>query len=246
MAQVEAVGEQHPPRHRRDDRRTRRTSRCPAGSRTGRGCSCACATTSDADSSTIGISRRGCSSARSVLRMIDGSGGLAALLHARSSLLHHARSDGAGHAGARRFGRRNRDRSAEIAAGRPSGGVLWREEAGALNPLPRARRDHHGRQRPLGAARGGCRASTGHRQGAEAVRDVVRAARELGRPRADAVRVLRAELGAPADEVADLMQLLRDFVVDERAEIWTRGIRLIDDRRRRRGCRRSCAGRSTR
>ena len=41
-------------------------------------------------------------------------------------------------------------------------------------------RDHHGRQRPLGEQAAACRASAGHRAGAEAVRKTFRAAVEAG------------------------------------------------------------------
>src|SRR5436305_3949695 len=72
----------------------------------------------------------------------------------------------------------NRDRSPGSAPPGRREGVLWREE-GALNQLPEhvaIIMDGNGR---WAAARGGARAD-GHREGAEAVRRVVRAARELG------------------------------------------------------------------
>ena len=75
------------------------------------------------------------------------------------------------------------------------------------------------------AARGGARAD-GHRQGAEAVRRVVRAAREL-RIRCLTLYAFSAQNWArPAAEVAALMRLLLRFVVEERAELMARGIRL--------------------
>src|SRR3982750_2979817 len=67
----------------------------------------------------------------------------------------------------------------------------------------------------------------GHRKGAVAVREVVRAAREAG-VRALTLYAFSAQnWNRPPDEVAALMQLLRDYVLEERAEIMDNGIRLI-------------------
>ena len=76
------------------------------------------------------------------------------------------------------------------------------------------------------AARGGAR-SDGHRQGADAVRRTVRAARELGIPHLTLYAFSEQNWQRPAPEVADLMRLLRRFVLEERAELAARGIRLI-------------------
>src|SRR6185295_8844304 len=76
------------------------------------------------------------------------------------------------------------------------------------------------------AARGSSRAD-GHRQGAEAVRRVVRAARELGIRYLTLYAFSEQNWQRPAPEVADLMQLLRRFVLEERAELSARGIRLV-------------------
>src|ERR1700743_3084209 len=66
----------------------------------------------------------------------------------------------------------------------------------------------------------------GHRKGADAVREVVRAARETG-SRALALYSFSAHNGErPLDEVKALMELLRDYVIGERTEIMENGIRL--------------------
>ena len=75
-------------------------------------------------------------------------------------------------------------------------------------------------------ARGGTRAD-GHRQGAEAVRRTVRAARELGIRYLTLYAFSAQNWQRPAAEVADLMQLLLRFVHEERAELAARGIRLV-------------------
>jgi undecaprenyl diphosphate synthase len=67
----------------------------------------------------------------------------------------------------------------------------------------------------------------GHRKGAVAVREVVRAAREVGL-KAISLYAFSAQNGdRPPDEVATLMQLLRDYVIDERDEIMDNDIRLV-------------------
>src|SRR4029079_400128 len=66
----------------------------------------------------------------------------------------------------------------------------------------------------------------GHRQGAKAVREVVRAAGEIGL-RARTLYAFSAQnWQRPADEVATLMQLLRDYCIEERDEIMDTEIRL--------------------
>src|SRR3954469_24430461 len=67
----------------------------------------------------------------------------------------------------------------------------------------------------------------GHRQGAVAVRDVVRAAREVGLRALTLYAFSAQNWQRPPEEVATLMQLLRDYVIDERDEIMDNGIRLI-------------------
>jgi undecaprenyl diphosphate synthase len=75
------------------------------------------------------------------------------------------------------------------------------------------------------SARGGARAD-GHRQGAEAVRRVVRASREIGIPCLTLYAFSAQNWQRPPAEVVALMHLLHRFVVDERAELLARGIRL--------------------
>jgi undecaprenyl diphosphate synthase len=66
----------------------------------------------------------------------------------------------------------------------------------------------------------------GHREGANSVRDIVRASRQLGIEALTLYAFSSQNWSRPADEVAGLMQLLRDFLLDERAEILDNGIRL--------------------
>jgi len=67
----------------------------------------------------------------------------------------------------------------------------------------------------------------GHRRGAKSVKEVVRAAREVGLRALTLYAFSSQNWDRPPDEVATLMQLLRDYVIDERAEIMENGIRLI-------------------
>ena len=76
------------------------------------------------------------------------------------------------------------------------------------------------------AARGGSRAD-GHRQGAEAVRRTVRAAREVGVRNLTLYAFSAQNWQRPAAEVAELMRLLQRFVLEERAELNANGIRLV-------------------
>jgi undecaprenyl diphosphate synthase len=66
----------------------------------------------------------------------------------------------------------------------------------------------------------------GHREGARSVREVVRAARELGLEAITLYAFSAQNWGRPPDEVAGLMALLRDYLIDERPEIMHNGIRL--------------------
>jgi undecaprenyl diphosphate synthase len=66
----------------------------------------------------------------------------------------------------------------------------------------------------------------GHRQGAEAVRRVVRAAREMGVPAMTLYAFSTENWGRPPKEVATLMVLLAEFLRDERDELLGQGIRL--------------------
>jgi undecaprenyl diphosphate synthase len=67
----------------------------------------------------------------------------------------------------------------------------------------------------------------GHREGAKAVRAVVRAARETGLRALTLYAFSAQNWQRPLEEIATLMQLLRDYVIDERTEIMENGIRLI-------------------
>jgi len=66
----------------------------------------------------------------------------------------------------------------------------------------------------------------GHREGANSVRDVTRASRELGIKALTLYAFSAQNWQRPADEVAGLMQLLRDYLIEERAEILDNNIRL--------------------
>jgi len=66
----------------------------------------------------------------------------------------------------------------------------------------------------------------GHRQGADSVRDVTRAARELGLQALTLYAFSTQNWSRPPDEVVGLMQLLHEFVHKERAEILDNQIRL--------------------
>jgi undecaprenyl diphosphate synthase len=66
----------------------------------------------------------------------------------------------------------------------------------------------------------------GHREGAQSVRDVVRAARQLGLPALTLYAFSSQNWQRPPEEVQALMELLRDYLVEERPEIMDNGIRL--------------------
>jgi undecaprenyl diphosphate synthase len=66
----------------------------------------------------------------------------------------------------------------------------------------------------------------GHRAGAESVRDITRAARQLGIEALTLYAFSSQNWARPAAEVAGLMQLLRDYLIDERSEILDNAIRL--------------------
>lgn len=67
----------------------------------------------------------------------------------------------------------------------------------------------------------------GHRQGAESVRTVVRAARRWGIRYLTLYAFSEQNWSRPQDEIAGLMELLADFVRSERDEIMDNGIRLV-------------------
>ncbi len=66
----------------------------------------------------------------------------------------------------------------------------------------------------------------GHRRGADSVRDVTRAARELGLSALTLYAFSSQNWDRPIEEVRMLMALLRDYLVDERDEILGNDIRL--------------------
>jgi len=66
----------------------------------------------------------------------------------------------------------------------------------------------------------------GHKKGADAVRNIVRAARETGIRALTLYAFSAQNWERPLEEVRTLMELLRDYVVQERAEIMDNGIRL--------------------
>ena len=74
----------------------------------------------------------------------------------------------------------------------------------------------------------------GHRKGADAVRDITRASRQVGLKALTLYAFSAQNWNRPIDEVRTLMELLRDYVLGERAEIMDNGIRLttIGDRSR--------------
>jgi undecaprenyl diphosphate synthase len=66
----------------------------------------------------------------------------------------------------------------------------------------------------------------GHRVGADSVRDITRAARELGIEALTLYAFSSQNWQRPVDEVTGLMELLRDYLIGERAEILDNAIRL--------------------
>ncbi|RMH41537.1 MAG: di-trans,poly-cis-decaprenylcistransferase [Deltaproteobacteria bacterium] len=68
--------------------------------------------------------------------------------------------------------------------------------------------------------------SEGHRAGAQSVRDVVRAARQIGIEALTLYAFSSQNWDRPVDEVQALMHLLRDYLIEERPEIMDNEIRL--------------------
>ncbi len=66
----------------------------------------------------------------------------------------------------------------------------------------------------------------GHRVGADSVRDITRASREIGIEALTLYAFSSQNWLRPIDEVTGLMQLLREFLIDERSEILDNQIRL--------------------
>jgi undecaprenyl diphosphate synthase len=76
------------------------------------------------------------------------------------------------------------------------------------------------------AERRGLPRTEGHRAGSDAVRRIVRASRRLGIKALTLFAFSEQNWGRPDVEVSTLMMLLRDFLVSEREEILSNGIRL--------------------
>jgi len=76
------------------------------------------------------------------------------------------------------------------------------------------------------AAQRGQRRSEGHRAGSHAVRRIVRLARRIGLEALTLYAFSFQNWARPATEVAALMALLHEFLIDERSEILDNGIRL--------------------
>ncbi len=66
----------------------------------------------------------------------------------------------------------------------------------------------------------------GHREGAKSVRDVVRAARQVGLEALTLYAFSAQNWARPGQEVSGLMELLRDYLIEERQEIMENGIQL--------------------
>jgi undecaprenyl diphosphate synthase len=66
----------------------------------------------------------------------------------------------------------------------------------------------------------------GHRVGADSVRDITRAAREIGIEALTLYAFSSQNWQRPVEEVAGLMELLRDYLISERSEILDNAIRL--------------------
>ena len=66
----------------------------------------------------------------------------------------------------------------------------------------------------------------GHRRGADSVRTITRQARRLGLQKLTLYAFSEQNWGRPPEEVAALMTLLRDYLINERDEIMENGVRL--------------------
>ena len=87
-------------------------------------------------------------------------------------------------------------------------------------------RHHHGRQRPLGSAERGLPRFEGHRRGVEAIRRAVRTAGDLGIRYLTVYSFSAENWRRPAQEVSDLMGLLKRFVRHDLAELHANNIRV--------------------
>jgi undecaprenyl diphosphate synthase len=76
------------------------------------------------------------------------------------------------------------------------------------------------------AERRGLPRTEGHRAGAESVKDIVRASRQIGISALTLYAFSSQNWNRPVDEVEALMHLLHDYLIEERPEIMDNGIRL--------------------
>ena len=77
------------------------------------------------------------------------------------------------------------------------------------------------------AAKHGLPRSIGHRKGVEAVRRTVRAAIELGIPYLTLYSFSSENWSRPAEEIADLMGLMKRFIRRDLAELHQAGVRIV-------------------
>ncbi len=77
------------------------------------------------------------------------------------------------------------------------------------------------------AAKHGLQRSIGHRKGVEAVRRTVRAAIDLGIPYLTLYSFSSENWSRPAEEIADLMGLMKRFIRRDLAELHQAGVRII-------------------
>ena len=87
------------------------------------------------------------------------------------------------------------------------------------------RRDHHGRQRPLGSARG-LPTIEGHRAGADVVKARLRDAVELGIRELTVYSFSTENWSRPAEEVTGLMRMFSERILGETPELNDEGVRM--------------------
>ncbi len=68
----------------------------------------------------------------------------------------------------------------------------------------------------------------GHREGAKSVRDIVRASRQIGLGAITLYAFSSQNWARPFDEVSALMDLLRDYLIEERPEIMDNDLAILD------------------
>ena len=92
--------------------------------------------------------------------------------------------------------------------------------------VPEARRDRHGRQRPLGQGRAACRGRPGHEAGESSLFDCVEGAIELGVTAISAYAFSTENWRRSPDEVRFLMGFNRDVIRRRRDEMHELGVRV--------------------